>query len=250
MALFGREIDENTRDIISLPIREGGLGIRKVNKSSDTSYETSVQLTSPLTKQIFTQSDSLPDADEVKSAKTKATQFLLETEKVRSTAIVEAQDETTKRTLEQLSQPGASSWLGTLPLQSQGFNLNKGEFQDALAIRYNRTPKNLPSKCLCGQNFNVTHALNCHLGGFINARHDIIRDFEFDLLKSVVHDVEKEPGLQPVTNKHGYKKTAILDTVMMPGLIFEQEGSGDMAKMHFLMYASPTPTVRVNKIPP
>ena len=32
--------------------------------------------------------------------------------------------ETTKRTLQQLSEPGASSWLGDLPLKSQGFNLN------------------------------------------------------------------------------------------------------------------------------
>ena len=63
----------------------------------------------------------------------------------------------------------------------------------------------------CGQTFNVTHALNCHLGGFINARHDIIRDFEFDMLKTVVNDVEKEPTLQPVVNKQGYKKTAKLE---------------------------------------
>ena len=89
--------------------------------------------------------------------------------------------------------------------------MTKGEFQDALAIRYNLTVKNMPSRCPCGQSFDVTHALNCHLGGFINARHDIIRDFEFDLLKTVVHDVEKEPTLQPVVNKQGYKKTAKLE---------------------------------------
>ena len=210
-ALFGNEIDENTRDILSLPIRDGGLGIKKVRMSSDVAYETSSQLTLPLTKQIFQQSSSLPDADEVQTAKSKATQFLKESEKQRATAIVEAQDEATKRTIDQLSEPGASSWLGTLPLRSQGLNLNKGEFQDALAIRYNRDIKNLPSRCPCGQTFDTTHALNCHLGGFINARHDIIRDFEYDLLKAVVHDVEKEPGLQPVVNKVGHLRTAKLE---------------------------------------
>ena len=165
----------------------------------------------PLTKQIFQQSSSLPDADEVQAAKSKATQFLKESEKQRATAIVEAQEEATKRTIDQLSEPGASSWLGALPLRSQGLNLNKGEFQDALTIRYNRDIKNLPSRCPCGQTFDTTHALNCHLGGFINARHDIIRDFEYDLLKAVVHDVEKEPGLQPVVNKVGYLRTAKLE---------------------------------------
>ena len=41
-----------------------------------------------------------------------------------------------QRNLEQLSEPGASSWLGAFPLQDQDFNLTKGEFQDALALRY------------------------------------------------------------------------------------------------------------------
>ena len=53
--------------------------------------------------------------------------------------------------------------------------------------------------------------MDCKRGGFINARHDNIRDFECTLLKSVVNDVECEPPLQPVINKTGYKKTAKLD---------------------------------------
>ena len=112
--------------------------------------------------------------------------------------------------LEQLSDPGASSWLGALPLQSQGFNLNKGEFQDALALRYHKQPKNLPTNCPCGANFSTQHAMDCHRGGFVNARHDNIRDVECELLKSIVNDVECEPMLQQVTNKQGYCKSANL----------------------------------------
>ena len=44
-------------------------------------------------------------------------------------------------TLEQLSEPGASSWVGALPLKEQGFNLNKSEFNDALCLRYNKQLK-------------------------------------------------------------------------------------------------------------
>ena len=123
-----------------------------------------------------------------------------------------------KRTLEQLSAPGASSWLGAMLVQSQGMNLTKGEFQDGLVLRYKLPVKNLPSECPCGKPFNVTHALNCHLGGFINVRHDTIKDFEFDLLRVVVNDVEKEPTLRPVINKTGYKKTAKLDDNARPDL--------------------------------
>jgi len=44
----------------------------------------------------------------------------------------------TKRAVEQAKERGASNWLSTLPLEDQGFTLNKGEFRDALAIRYNK----------------------------------------------------------------------------------------------------------------
>ena len=71
--------------------------------------------------------------------------------------------------------------------------------------------KNLPSKCACGAPFDITHALNCHKGGFVNARHDNIRDLEAKLLQSVCHDVETEPLLQKVENKQGYCNSAILN---------------------------------------
>ena len=116
-----------------------------------------------------------------------------------------------QRTLEQLSEPGASSWLGALPIQEQGFNLTKSEFHDALAMRYDKPVKNLPSKCPCDSSaFTVTHAMDCHKGGFVNARHDKIRDFECGLLKSVLNDVQCESLLNPVTNRVGFQKTANL----------------------------------------
>jgi hypothetical protein len=103
-----------------------------------------------------------------------------------------------KRNLEQLSEPGASSWAGAIPLKEQGLNLNKAEFNDALCLRYDKPLKNLPSKCPCGKNFTVTHAMNCKRGGFIGARHDNIRNFAARLLKEVCNDVQIEPDLQPI----------------------------------------------------
>ena len=54
-----------------------------------------------------------------------------------------------KRSLEQVTETEISSWLSALPLSQYGFNLNKAEFQDALSLRYNKKPKNLPAKCVC-----------------------------------------------------------------------------------------------------
>ena len=97
---------------------------------------------------------------------------------------------------------GASNWLNAIPLAEHGFNLSKGEFRDALALRFNHDIKGLPSKCPCGQRFDVTHAMNCKRGGFVIMRHNDIRDFEAKLWKKVCNDVEIEPPLQPLTNEH------------------------------------------------
>ena len=97
--------------------------------------------------------------------------------------------------------PGASSRLGVLPSAEFGFALNKGEFRDALSLRYGRPLKGLPAMCPCGQKYNVTHALNCKKGGFVAMRHNNLRDFEADMFSKIVNDVEKEPELQPVTGE-------------------------------------------------
>jgi hypothetical protein len=157
-------------------------------------------------------SDDIPEPELVKKAKQDATQVTKTMEAERTEEVTSTQTpEVQRRLLEQLSEPGASSWLGALPIKQQNFHLTKHEFHDALSIRYLKDPKNLPSECPCGKTFNVTHAMDCHLGGFVNARHDDIRDAEHSLLKIVCNDVETEPMLQPVVNKLGYKASAILD---------------------------------------
>ena len=112
------------------------------------------------------------------------------------------------RAVQQAKQKGASSWLNVLPLEDHGFTLTKGEFRDAIALRYNKPLRSLPSNCTCGQKFNVTHALNCKKGGFVIMRHNNIHDFEANLLRIVHNDVEVEPQLQQVHNEqfNGFKE--------------------------------------------
>ena len=71
------------------------------------------------------------------------------------------QDQTphTLKAIQDAKIPGASSWLGVLPLAEFGFALNKGEYRDALSLRYGRPLKGLPAMCPCGQKYNVAHAL-------------------------------------------------------------------------------------------
>ena len=57
----------------------------------------------------------------------------------------------TLKAMKDFKIPGASSWLGVLPLVEFGFVLNKGEFRDALSLRYGMPLKGLPAMCPCDQ---------------------------------------------------------------------------------------------------
>ena len=88
-----------------------------------------------------------------------------------------------RRDLEQLIEPGASSRISARPLKEHGFDLNKGEFQDAPIIRYEKSWRRESP-------FNVTHVMNRHRGGFINQRYDDIRDYKASFLKKVCNDFQ------------------------------------------------------------
>ena len=60
----------------------------------------------------------------------------------------------------------------------------------------------MPSLCPCGQNYDVTHVMNCKRArGFIIMRHNNVRDFEANLLKTTLNDVEVKPKLQKIENE-------------------------------------------------
>ena len=75
------------------------------------------------------------------------------------------------------------------------FDLTKGEFSDGIALRYGWNPVKLPSRCACGENLNVAHALHYPKGGFTDIRHHEIRDSFANLLNEVCDDVEVEACL-------------------------------------------------------
>ena len=83
---------------------------------------------------------------------------------------------------EQLAQQkGASTWLGTLPIEEHGFTLYNRAFRDALALRYGWHPNGMASTCLCGKANSVQHALNCIKGGLPIHRHNDVQDLTASL---------------------------------------------------------------------
>ena len=68
-------------------------------------------------------------------------------------------------------------------------------------MRYNWDISDLPKTCVCGDIFDVDHAMICKRGGFAIQRHNELRDLEAELLSTVCNYVQVEPVLQQVTGE-------------------------------------------------
>ena len=191
-------VTEQERHLYSLPIKKGGLGIPILSETCETQLESSMSISAPLKSVIVEQLETLPDPQAVKSIKNERKSQKEKDLKEKCEHIDQNLAPQMKKAVADTRLPGVSSWLSVLPLSAYGFSLNKGEFRDAVKLRYGKELRGLPSHCPCGQKFDVNHALNCKKGGFVIIRHNTIRDFEADLLAEAHKDVETEPELQPV----------------------------------------------------
>ena len=100
------------------------------------------------------------------------------------------------------TEKGVSTWLTALPLQEQGFNLNKQEFHDALCLRYGWQLKNLPNYCVYGSVYSTDHAMTCSHGGLTITRHNDVCDITANWLSEVCRNIEREPPLMPLTGEN------------------------------------------------
>jgi len=105
--------------------------------------------------------------------------------KEKTTTVHDNLPEDAQRFMEQSQDRGASSWVNAIPIEEEGFNVNKQEFFDALRLRYNFPLPGLPPVCACGKPYSVFHAHECSKGGFVNRRHDNLRDLFVRLLNEV-----------------------------------------------------------------
>ena len=103
------------------------------------------------------------------------------------------------------TEQGASRWL---PIEEEGYMLNKQEFWDLVNIRYGWPLSQTPRTCTCGNNFNIEHAVTCKNGAFITLRHNRLRNVTTSLLKEVCHDVRIEPTLQKLTREQFEQRAA------------------------------------------
>ena len=197
-----KTITEDLRKIFSLPARLGGLSIQIPNLEADNEYQYSLQATLQLKEAITAQKDSLViDADRQKATLLEVRRTKDEKADHVRNEIKQVISEDRFKLMELSSEKGASSWLTSLPLKQFGFRLNKQEFVDAITLRYDLKMSDVSKSCACGKPYSISHCLTCKKGGFINIRHNAVRDTTHKLLTEICKDVRSEPALQSATGE-------------------------------------------------
>ena len=207
-ALTGRsQCNADERSFISLPIRYGGLNIINPITNASHEYQSSQKISMPLKDMIVEQRESF-SKPQLQSIKASLRQEKKQRMEDMSQQVRERLPPAKQRLMDLLCEKGSSSWLSALPLQDQGFDLNKGEFRDALSLRYGWQLKNTPHYCRCGKSFSTDHDMTCPFGGLPIARHNEIRDVTAQWLNEVCSDVVKEPPLQQLSGEVILPRTA------------------------------------------
>lgn len=190
-----------TRRLLALPARLGGLGIVNPAALPDRQQPASLAVCQPLVQLIRGQhpGDSVLAAHYAqRDVKTQLQRQQREHLQSEAAAVAALLPPSQRKLLTVSQERGASAWLAALPLERLGFSLHKGAFKDALALRYGWPIHLAPQKCVCGEPFDMNHALVCHCGGLPGQRHDRLRDLFASLLAEVCPNVTTEPALQPV----------------------------------------------------
>ena len=147
------------RDLMALPVRLGGLDLINPATLSLHSFQASALLTDPLVDLIQSQETyQTVDPELISGIKKNIRKhnrlgYIQQADRVQNNLTPEL-----KRCAQLAKEKGASSWLSVLPLEEHGFYLHKGEFRDALCLRYGWQLSGIPRACKCGTRFTVDHA--------------------------------------------------------------------------------------------
>ena len=189
--------------MFALPTNLGGLGIDNPVLTGDRAFTNSCLLTKPLVDAILDPNElDLNMAKVEKLARDARGEIDKSNDDHNSESLKEllTRIECPKlvRCLEMAGEAGASGWLTTRPYPHLGFELNRLEFLDSLALRYGFEAKDLGSTCACGKPNNTDHTLSCAKGGYTILRHDNIRDLMAEICTYAgLKGVETEKLLQP-----------------------------------------------------
>ena len=208
-AIIGGIICSHTdRKLLALPPKLGGLGIPIFSDISDFEYQNSRLLTQNLCNKILQQDRKYKSDDIVKDIKSK----ISTSRKNRNEEILQELRKNMSQHQQRLNdinqEPGASSWISTMQLETEGYVLNKQLFWDLVRIRYGWELNKLPENVHVAPILIYNMRFHVKKGGFISIRHNQVRNITASLLNETCKDVRIEPTLQKLTGENLQARTA------------------------------------------
>jgi len=188
-SLIKSEISDDLRKLLALPARFAGLGIFDPCERPHINFQHSTQLCAPLVSLILRQADHFePDTVREDQKLIRIQQdAALDQEYEHTVSMLSLKSpKPLQRAIAVARQKGASSWLTAIPNIEHETILHKGDFLDALYIRYGWDIPSLPDTCACGQKFSVQHSLDCNLGGYRTFQHNEVRDLVAECLRNKI----------------------------------------------------------------
>ncbi|XP_055339110.1 uncharacterized protein LOC129588765 [Paramacrobiotus metropolitanus] len=193
----------------SLPVRCGGLGIRRVEELSLPAYLASIHATQGLVSRLlphqggvnvsdhvalwrYLSDDASPPLPESRnSQRAWDTPYCMAEQ---ATLLHEAVDPTTKARLLASATPESGYWTHALPSSSIGNLLDDESFRIAVAIRLG-APASSDHRCRCGSDVTADghHGLSCKFSAGRRPRHDCINDILRRALGSAGIPARTEP---------------------------------------------------------
>ena len=199
-SLSSLDLDDIEKSLMCKPAKLNGIGVTDPIENSEFSYQTSKEATSQLSQAII-------EGDFIDILKHES--FYTETaNKYRTEKLKKSTEDIDnllpllsierKIAIERKIQHKCSTWLTVALTYDNVFSMTPDAFRDAVALRYARIPPKMRSVCDgCGEDFSLSHALDCKKGGLVVLRHNDFRDLNIDLLKkSGLTQVTEEPVLK------------------------------------------------------
>ena len=195
----------------SLPIKEGGLGIRRVESLALPSFISSAISTSPLQEEILAQCRGVPETTVPKlttrwsavfgsvpvgtaASKQAAWDFSIVAAD-KALVLYNLHSPREKAGFLAASAPHAGAWLSALPLATCGLRLDEEAVRVAVALRLGLRLCQ-PHDCRCGAPVDVwgSHAMICKRAAGRTTRHFAVNDIIARAITAAGTPVSKEPS--------------------------------------------------------
>ncbi|CEL99221.1 unnamed protein product [Vitrella brassicaformis CCMP3155] len=187
--LSSHAVTATEAQLMMLPARHGGMGVRDPTERVAVAYETSTKGTSLLVSTI--QNGDPPDGPpfnpfqhhaEMQQAVKEGRRATDEAAKERFEDGLEQLPPERRRAVHRAIEVKTAGWVTCRPDAEDHTDMTPDKFRDNMAIRYAYERPKMPTHCDgCGATYSLDHALNCGVGGLVIRRHNEVVDVLCDL---------------------------------------------------------------------